>query len=497
MSLSDPISVFYSKFSRYPGNNKQWWLARAEVDDPDASPAIKAGDFLPEILDKLFSGNMRAPRGHFILDAFNKDRSFVSGIADLTTVTTTSRPRTTAFFSGRAWFACESNVYFSQVLTDKHRAGLCYQEADPTSEQVSDLVDTDGGVIPIPEALDIVKLLPHGGGMLVFAINGVWDITGTSAGFSATDISVNKVSPIGCRSPNSIIETEEAVFWWGETGVLAMKQSSGMYGPIPGQFDKLNISESTIQTFYNNIPASARAEAKGVFDPKANVVAWLYRDEDIANYQYNKMLLFDLSLQAFYPWEFSLIEDGPVIKGTYISIRENDYDSVATGIDPSFMEFNVMLNDKMRFAQVNSTEFADWFTYDGTGVSYNSFVEAGYELFGDAMRNKNITYLFSYFRRTEQELIDGEPDDPSSCFMRVKWDWASGQMSNKWTDPVQAYRPSRVLFDSADTGFSMVITKSKVRGNGKAIQFRYGTDEIGRNFDLQGWAIAVTGNTVP
>ena len=498
MATNDPISVFYSKMGRYPGNNKQWWIARADIDDPDATPPITAGDFLPEILDKLFAGNMRAPRGHFILDAFNKDRSFVSTIEDLPVQPTKERPPTVSFFSGRAWFACKSTVYFSQVLTEKHKAAWCYQEADPTSEVISDPIATDGGVIPIPEANKILKLLPNGGGILVFATNGVWHVRGGTSGFTATDISVDKVSSIGCTAPLSIVDTEQGVFWWSDVGILGMKQQTSAYGPVPGSYDRLNISELSIQSFYNDIPDEVRSQAKAAYDPKANTVTWLYRDDDVEEYQYNRTLVLDVSLSAFYPWKFGAIDDDnpPIVKDFFVADRLNNV-TLDTDVSPSQIEYLTVEGSDLRLSQASNSLFVDWYEFNNEGAVYDSYVETGFELFNDAMRDKNITYIFTYLRRTENEYEDDELDDPSSCFLTIKWDWASGNHSNKWTSPVQVYRPGRLLFDNPDTGFGMVVTKSKVRGNGKAIQFKLGTSEPGRNFDIQGWSIAVTGNTTP
>jgi hypothetical protein len=523
--VTDPVSMFYNKFHRYPGNNKQWWVARADTDNTDTGE--KAGDFLPEQLDKLFSGNNRAPRGHYILNAFNKDRSSVSGVSGIPTEVVDERPGTVAFYAGRAWFACNSTVYFSQLLTERYRAGMCYQEADPTSEDISDLIATDGGVIPIPEASKILKLLPNGSGVMVFASNGIWNVTGSNGGFSALDISVNKVSPIGCKCPMSIVETEDSVYWWSDVGIMGMQEKTGMYGPIPGAFDRNNISEQTIQSFYNDIPEESKREAKGIFDAKNNRIMWLYNDGDMDTTQYNSVLIFDLSLAAFYPWKFSSSTEFPTLKGLFLGERINITDEIETiTVDgetlvadsevvqttnqrvnnyPTNVEYVAARTGRLHFCQVRNTNFADWETFDGTGLSYNSYVETGYELFNDAMRKKNITYVYTYLRRTENEwsTVDGEPelDDPSSCMLTVKWDWANSPVGNKWTTPVQVYRPGRFIPMSGsgvyDTGFPIVVTKSKVRGNGKALQFRYGTDELGRNFDLHGWSIAVTGNTTP
>jgi hypothetical protein len=492
----DPVIQYFNIIGRYPGNNQQWWLARSQIDDSTRN--LKVGDFMPETLQKLYMGNMHAPRGHYILDFFNKDRSLISSIPSLPVETINERPKSITFFSGRVWYGQGSNVLFSQVLLDPTQAANCYMDADPTSEEVSDLVATDGGYIPIPEASHIVKLAAYGGGVIVFAHNGVWAVTGGQNGFSALDYSVNKISPIGCQSPNSVVETDKAIFWWSDVGIMAASQSNlGLYGPISGSqatTDKLNITEQTIQSYYNKISDDAREDVKGVFDPKRNCIYWLYR-ENASSTNYDKVLIFDAALGAFYPWKFSASSNG-VVKGIYIANRNNSY-TIPTDIMPSQIEYIVSHGTSVRIAQSRSGQFVDWYSADNVGVTYDSYIETGYELFSDAMRKKNITYLFTYLTRTDSAIVSGQPDYPSSCNMQVKWEWSSSSGSNKWTIPTEVYRPGRLLMDTADTGFSMVVTKNKVRGNGKSIQFRYSSSEAGKNFDLVGWSIAASGSPIP
>lgn len=490
----DPIQKFYAVKGYYPGNNKQWWVARADIDDPDTG--VKAGDFLPEILDKIFYGNNRAPTGHYILEAFRKDRTYASGVQGLPVETIAERPNTISFFSGRVWYGCNNTVYFSQIMNAKNKVGKCFQEADPTSEIISDLIVSDGGEIPIPEIVSITKLLPNAGGVLVFATNGVWFISGTDAGFSARDITVSKVSPIGCSAPRSIINTDKGVFYWSDTGITGIAQSMGQYGPVSGVFDNTNISESTIQDFYNSIPDQYKTNVTAAYDPKSSTIYWMYQEDNLLEHSYNRILCFDLSLGAFYPWKFSSIENGPRIKSLYVAERQNTID-FETDVDPSQIEYLTVDGTQVRIAQVRSNSFVDWKGVDGTGAPYDSYLETGYELFNDAMRKKNITYLFTYLKRTETEAdSEGILDRPSSCYLTVKFDWSSGAHANKWTTPVQVYRPGRLLFDP-DTGFGLVTTKNRIRGNGKSIQFRFGTDEPGKDFDLHGWSVAVSGNTTP
>lgn len=491
------ITSYFTQFSKYPANNKQWWVAR------DAT----TGDFDAGLLGKFFNGTTRATRGHFIVDAFYTDRTAVSGIASIPVDATTDRPPTVSFFSGRVWYACNSTVYFSQVLDDKAKAGFCYQEADPTSEDISDLIASDGGVIPIPEMAKAVKLVPMGSGILVFGTNGIWYVSGTQAGFTATDISVSKVNPIGTDSPDSIVEAEGQIFWWSRVGIIGMSQKSGMFGPVDGAFDRTNVSEQTIQSFYtHDIPEASKRYAKGVYDPATNAIQWLFRSgETPSAYMYDRVLTFDLTLGAFYPWTLSTT--GPHISDIFITLTLNevaDQEAIRSTFIKYLCAVPVTGGYKYTFGYFKSPEFADWYTYDGVGTAYMSFVETGYELLEDAMRKKQAPHVFCYFRRTEENYVaDGDDytvDKPSSCYFQVKWDWANTSNSNKWSSKIQVYRHRRLPQFSDedltfDTGFPIVVSKNKVRGSGKAIQFRFESDEIGKDFDLLGWAVPFEGNT--
>lgn len=493
------ISSYFTQFSAYPGNNKSWWVARDST----------TGDFDPELLGKFFSGNNRAARGHFVVDAFYVDRSAISGVAGLPVEPIAERPPSVAFFSGRVWYVLNGTIYFSQVLDDKRKAGFCYQEADPTSEDISDLIATDGGVIPIPEMARGVKLVPMGGGLLVFGTNGIWYVSGTQAGFTATDISVSKINPIGTNSPDSIVEAEGQVFFWSKVGIIGLSQKSGMFGAVEGVFDRTNVTEQTIQSLYNDIPEDSKQKAKGVYDPATNTVQWLFRSGTTPGmYLYDRVLNLDMTLGAFYPWTVSTV--GPYITGLFVTPTINNINSDSS-IRSNFIKYlaAVPSNGTYRYTAglFKSSTFSDWHTYDGVGQAYTSFLETGYELLEDAMRQKQAPYVFCYFRRTEDNFVGNEADDytvdkPSSCYLQVKWDWSNSSASNRWSSKVQAYRfrqqPTLDVDNLAfDNGFPVVVTKNKVRGQGKAIQFRFESNEIGKDFDLLGWAVPYSGNTEP
>lgn len=491
-ALPTPITAYQTAHSRYPGNNKQWWVAKDST----------TGDFDPDLLNKFFFGSSRAPRGHYVVDAFTIDRTAVSGVSSLPVESTTTRPACCAFFSGRAWYGHESTIYFSQILDDKRKAGFCYQEADPTSEDISDLIATDGGVIPVPEMINVQRIMPISGGIMCFASNGLWFVSGTQAGFTATDITVTKVSPIGTDSPQSIIHVQDAggdfILWWSKVGIQAISQKSGQFGPIDNVFENTILSQTTIQSFFTAIPQETIPYVKAHYDPSTNIVQWLFSDGTTPyTYTYNRVLNFDLTLRAFYPW--TITDNGvDYIHGVFQTISPTDQRMRFTKYFGSFENTGSLY---FQFSEENDGNFADW-----TSSGYMSFVETGYELLEDAMRKKQAMYVYCYFRQTE-DVYEASGDEfilqhPSSCFLQIKWDWSNSSISNRWSTKQQAYRLTRIpVFDESDltfdSGFPVVVTRSKVRGHGKSIQFRFENDAIGSNFDLLGWAVPFTGNTSP
>ena len=113
------------------------------------------------------------------------------------------------------------------------------------------------------------------------------------------------------------------------------------------------------------------------------------------------------------------------------------------------------------------------------------------------MRKKYIPYLFMYFDRTEDGFTDVDgalmPDNPSSCMVQAQWDWADSINSGKWGTSFQTYRYKRNYIptgtsDTFDYGKNIIVTKSKLRGNGKALSLRI-ESETGKDCKLLGWAV--------
>ncbi len=522
----DVIQKYKDVIGKYPSNSKQWFLGKVEV----TGEGYSIGDFNPTLLNKVHVGNSRAPRGHFVYNAFYKDRSAVSGIPGLAASPEATRPSTLCFASGRVFYGHNNNVYFSQILSEKHKAGLCFQENDPTAEDLSDLLDNDGGVIPIPAADRIVLTKEVANGIMVFANNGVWFISGGERGFSATDYQVSKVYNIGTDAPYSVVDTQNHIMFFSKVGIIRLEQQSGVFGAVSGSFNSVNLTENTIDRLIKDIPATLRKHVKGVFDHGTNTVHWLYSTEDLGyNNLYNKFINFNIVTESFFPWSLSS-GSYPFISGLYVTSdinRITNEEDVYVDNDQVFSDANevviegTQLSAKDTFVQYmvavpesslykftvgnfDNDNYVDWETFDDEGVTYNSFVETGFEILEDAARKKQIVSLHAFFRQTEENYVDigGSyyVDKPSSCYLTTKWDWANTTASNKYSTRFQAYRNRRLpLVNPSDlsinTGFRLVETKNRVRGQGHSLQFRFECDEAGKNFDLYGWQVFYSGNT--
>lgn len=540
-NTASPITTYFDVIGKYPSNAKQWWLGQVAVPGPDGLPgnhSYAIGQFDPELLNTFYTGNGFAPRGHYVLDAFNQDRDAVSGLSGTPANpgdVTPNRPNAVAFFSGRVWMACNSTVYYSQVLESNQWCGWMYQMADPTSQSINELVATDGGYVPIPEAAQVVKLHPFGAGIIVFCTNGVWYVSGTGNGFTSLDIAVTKLASYGTNSPNSVVEDGHfQVYFWGTNGIWKFSHKMGAFGAmlstaIGGAFDKEMISLTTIQTFYSDIPDTFKNGAHGVYDPNSNVIEWWYNSGAAPNnpWSFDSTLRLDLTLSAFYPWSISSVPTTtPVVVAPFQTPTLNSFQPDGTPyvpeVWPTYLQYVtiVPVGSYYQFttSTFNNVGFTDWCVFGGgvvgvSGEPYTSFVETGYELFEDAERRKEVGYMFVYLKQTEVGWQSNGSGDwslvhPSSCLMQLKWDWASTQTSNHFSTKEETYKIRRwVPPDESlagedgllafDTGYPLVVTKHRVRGRGKALQFRFENSLAGSDFDLKGWAINVTGEANP
>lgn len=496
---SNALTSYISANSAYPPLTHPWHSGK------DSNNNFSVSEW-----EKIFTGTSLIGNGHYILDLFNKDRATASGIAGLALETEDKRFKTVASFSGRVFFAgldsadSSGKVYFSQLLEDMSAIGSFYQTNDPTSEEFSDILDTDGGVIVIPDATDIKKVYAFRSSVFVFADNGVWQITGVDNVFSPSAYSVARVSEIGIVSESSFTAAEGVPFWWSRSGIHTLSFNEF------GSASEENLSINTIQTFWDNISPQAKLDVQAEYDKVNKKIYWLYKNSgELLTNKYNNILILDISLQAFYPWKisdmtastdyvigmqfyrgFSATEEtlDVVIGANDVVIAPDDV--VATG-SVSRDDNDVALaffaldrsTDKITVATFSGTSFLDWGL-----ANYSSYAEVGYDFLGDAVLKKTAPYVVFYLRETEVSWVETAeggylPVTDSSLLVSAFWDFKKGSSST----PQQAYRRKLApVVDETDlssynSNETVVETRLKLRGRGRSLKIRI-ESETGKDF---------------
>ena len=320
----------------WPAEGDIWYSMKGNIvpnlqDDGNIIPPVPPGEgFSFLAIDKVGQPMAPAPKGHYILKAFAEDRRvavlageqpFHIDSQNSTSFPTLAlsyydrnagknRPSTSAFHAGRVFYSgvahekYTGDIFFSQILERNRNADRCYQHNDPTHEGTPDLLANDGGIVRIPMMARCVKLMSVGSNLIAFATNGVWRIGGSlgesAGGFAANDYTVNKISDIGCISPLSFVRTDKGIMWWNHDGLWALAQD-----PTAG-IQVVNLAESTIQTYLDDLPSTEFRWVKGSFNPVSKIVQWLHRttisDAVEERYEYDRILNLNTQTGAFYPW---------------------------------------------------------------------------------------------------------------------------------------------------------------------------------------------------
>ena len=500
-------SAALATYGAYPPLTLPWYAGK------DSS-----GNFSKTEWQNIFSGTSLIGNGTYILDFFNKDRSAASGIAGITADIESSRFKAVESFAGRIFYAgLESAknsgvILFSRQIETLSELGECFQVNDPTSEDISDLLDTDGGVVRIPDAVNIKYLYSFGANLFIFADNGVWSINGVDNVFRATEYSLRRVSYTGMLTAESFAEAEGVPFWWSKTGIHTLQ-----FDEVSGNPTEQNISLPTIQTFWDNIGSNSRSLVQATYDRLNKKIYWAYPNatETNAN-KLNNFLILDIPLGAFYPWKVSdeasstdyimglavysgygsdeLVLDVVLPNGDDViqdadDVVSTQFSDFATG-DPSIV---LLIRDgatgKLTMGTFSGDDFLEWGT-----TNYTSFAEAGYDFMGDLMLQKNAPYIIVYSRVTEEGWTATEsgyePIRPSSIFVSAYWDFSTTPSSAAQ----QAYRYKTTPIvdpgDLTDFGYpdTVITTRLKVRGRGRSMRMRFESEQ-GKDFVLLGYGV--------
>jgi hypothetical protein len=423
------------------------------------------------------------------------------------------------FYSGCADVRLSDRIYYSKVIEDDSDFGFCYQEADPTSEFISDLLPTDGGYIVVPNVGTVRAMVPYGRALLVFASEGVWAIgPGESGVFSATGYSVNKITDAGCLAKQSVVVADNTPMYWSTSGIYAIIEDSNS-----GYLVARNTTQDSINSLYHSIRYSEKKRVKAGYDSVRKRAFFLYNsrlvnptdgspsiagtadefstsltpmgiidDTDTDEVSYDTALIFDLRLGGWIKWYFA----SPTIKVRDIFLLPTNYssDDLNGAIRLLCQEVDTT---KYYLGELTSSVYEDW------GTETPAYLFTGPDSLGEPERFKYAPYVHVFMRKETRVplVVDQTPEGidqalpgsaidlvlgqrESSLYMQPRWDWARGSDSGKIANYVQIYRDNKTNPDS----FGMVVTKNKVRGRGRNLFLCF---KAGANAPawLDGWTI--------
>lgn len=409
--------------------------------------------------------------------------------------TISGRPECAAYTAGRIFYGLDSIVYYSQLLEGQSLSQIdkCYQQNDPTAEQLSDVLDTDGGTIPINGADRIIQLVEYLQGVLVFSTNGVWQISGPETGFKATDYYVKQISDQGLIGIKTVVKTNETVIYWSRSGIYQI--SPNQYGQLSSE----SITENTIQTHYNSIGDTFKAKAKGVYLESEQKIQWLYNSNaggTVLPDFCDMSLTLDLRTGGWFkdkfesevtivPTTHDISLAGAVLKSKSSTESEMLYVYTSKAVSSPF-------SVGLAFATKTDGDFEDFGSQFDT-----AYLDTGYETLGKPSNKKVAPYVTTHFKQTETAWVDlggGDLDlnNKSSCLVSTKWDWNDTNANGRFGPSQEAYRFRRFFMPTGagafNSGETVITSKIKVRGRGKSLSVRF-EQSAGKDFQLLGYSI--------
>lgn len=481
------IGTWNTDLLNFPSNSDVWWLYKDDT-----------GVFNPTTTFVNVQQNVTAAaKGSQVLNPWNQDRSSVSGVSGLTSITTTARPSVCSWFQGRVFYSgvnasqqptgdepyttWTENIYFSQIVQTTSDFGKCLQTNDPTSQDFFSILASDGGVITIQGSGAIFKIFPIENGLVVFAANGIWFITGSQGiGFSASDYTIRKISNIQSIGYSSYINVNGYPMFWNEEGIYYVtpsQQGVGM-GGNSASLQVTNMTLGTILSFYQPLPKISKQFARGDYDRLNYLVQWCFRSTVetgvLDRYQFDRILVFNTVNKAFY---YYTLPTAPLSDGTQIWIRDVKYIQNPGGTDaPDPILKYLAVADTgpfvVSFFEENNENYVDYQGVDGVGANFVSYFVTAFTLPGHGVVKSMPLYVNLYLRNEVN----------NSYKIQYIWDFAANRNSNRFSTIMA------VNDNTSTTNFGYIRRRHKIRGHGYACQMKI-TSIDGKAFDVIGWAL--------
>lgn len=501
-------TTFHTAASAYPSNVDVWWTFNDDTDVFNPSTTLAS----------VNGGSSPAPQGFFRLNPWNTARAATCTAQAGITLTLTGtvdqssgviRPSATEFHAGRVFYTgvnapgYNSNIYFSKIIQQPIDFGACCSDDDPTSQTLFDFLPSDGGIIAIPQAGTIYKLVSIGATLLVFGANGVWAISGsTGIGFDATDYATSLVGLVRSISGSSFVLIDGSVAWWNVTGINIVTND-----PQKGLTIQ-SMSDAKIKDFYLTIPTQSMRFARGVYNPRTHVLQWLYRTNPFSDitgtYTFDSVLNYNTLINAWYTWELPTdlvaVNSVAVIEGTGSLTGSNNVvdksanlvvdqfgnDVITFGFSQTSIttttKFLVYNGTAFTFAESFNVAYKDWTQFVAGGEDYDSFFTTGYLVKTQGERRFQTNYIFIFDDLTENS---GEVD---TYIFQALWNGANSGNSGKWTQ--------RQTVSHTEANYDVGRRRLKVRGEGRSLQFKF-SSVSGKPFNIIGWSTYDTANQAP
>lgn len=313
----DPVANYLTNRGVYPSHSRVYSAMKLTAADNVAA----LGAFSALADQKVTFGNTIPPLGHYIHSAFSFDaRSLLLTEGTPISTGTTSysvanRPISCAYLNGHAIYGDidESNktrIMVSQSVKEISSLARCYQEADPTADEINDVIATDGFVIrPVGMGKPLV-MRETSKGVVILCSNGVWVLRGASGSFSATDFEIVKLAQLKFSSPNSVIVVDDTVFFCAERGIFTVGANE------LGELRVANITDTTIKTLYLEYGTERIKNMIAAYVQEDNYIYWLVPEEPVnGNYKGDayEMLVLNLELEGFFLYDFGKSDDRPAL----------------------------------------------------------------------------------------------------------------------------------------------------------------------------------------
>lgn len=390
--------------------------------------------------------------------------------------------------AGKLFYLAGDTVLFTQTIEeDAKNVGYCYQANDPTSEEISDLVPTDGGHVKFNAMGDGLALASFNRGVIVFGRDKVYGLLSPAdKRFSATEYDTVELSSAGLAGNKSVVSVSDAVFYWSPLGIFRIGVNPNTGSTLVAQ----NIASGTIQQYYNNITQYSKDNARAVFDYATNRIYWYYPLTEGEPWRLNGVLVYDLNYNAFMPYKIS---DGGAVVAVFTTItaernrpvynlfagdmliKAGEDNVIAKEISTKYDRFQALqhciIDDtgNISFGDYNSRDYKDWLT-----SSYDSFMLSTPLTFDDTYYSKQAPLLQTVMSRTEEDFttVHNKYIGQSGAYLRMRWGWAFDDRSNRWDLIQNCYKPQK---DFLYTDY--IPTLLHIRGRGRALQVEIRNDK--------------------